>query len=96
MLCRYFGHLGQVGCKVQGSQVGSINLSKDPWSFEGMLSGQYEYIKPIWGFPKIRGTILGVPTIRTVVFWGLYWGSLILGNYHILSGKGPPWFQPKP
>ena len=31
----------------------------------------------IWGFPKIRGIILGVPIIRTIVFWGLYWGSLI-------------------
>ena len=29
------------------------------------------------GFPKIRGTFLGVPIIRTIVFWGLYWGSLI-------------------
>ena len=28
-----------------------------------------------WGFPKIRGTVLGVPIIRTIVFWGLYWGS---------------------
>ena len=37
------------------------------------------------GFPKIRGTFLGVPIIRTIVFWGLYWGSLILGNYHIPS-----------
>ena len=37
----------------------------------------------IWGFPKIRATCLGVPIIRTIVFWGLYWGLLILGNYHI-------------
>ena len=37
----------------------------------------------IWGFPKIRGTFLGVPIIRTIVFWGLYWGPLILGNYHL-------------
>ena len=22
-----------------------------------------------WGFPKIRGTLLGVPIIRTIVFW---------------------------
>ena len=28
----------------------------------------------IWVFPKIRGTILGVPIIRIIVFWGLYWG----------------------
>ena len=38
-----------------------------------------------WGFPKIRGTILGVPIIGTIVFWGLYWGPLILGNYQILQ-----------
>ena len=23
--------------------------------------------------------------MRIIVFWGLYWGSLILGNYHMLS-----------
>ena len=31
-----------------------------------------------YGFP-----FWGVPIIRIVVFWGLYWGPLILGNYHI-------------
>ena len=36
-----------------------------------------------WGFPKIRGTILGVPIIRIIVYWCLYWGPLILGNYQI-------------
>ena len=38
------------------------------------------YCKNMWRFPKIRGTSLGVPIIRTIVFWGLYWGPLILGN----------------
>ena len=38
-----------------------------------------------WGlgfrwFPKIRGTFLGVPIIRIVICWVLYWGPLILGN----------------
>ena len=33
-------------------------------------------------FPKIRSTFLGVPIRRTIVFWGLYWGPLLLGNYH--------------
>ena len=33
--------------------------------------------------PKIRGTFLGVPVIRIIVFGDLYWGPLILGNYHI-------------
>ena len=26
----------------------------------------------MWGFPIIRGTILGVPIIRIIVYWGLY------------------------
>ena len=39
---------------------------------------------PIYrGFPKLGVPFLGVPIIRTIVFWGLYWGTLILGNYHI-------------
>ena len=42
----------------------------------------------IWGFPKIRGTILGVPIIRTIVFWSLYWGPPILRNYHIVALAG--------
>ena len=37
----------------------------------------------IWVVPKIRGTILGVPITRIIVFWGLYWGPPILGNYHM-------------
>ena len=40
------------------------------------------------GFPKIRGTILGVLIIRIIVFWGLYWGPLICRNYHIIGGLG--------
>ena len=36
-----------------------------------------------WGLPKIRGSFLGVPIIRTMVFWGLYWGPPILGNSQI-------------
>ena len=37
----------------------------------------------MWGFPKIRGTILGVPIIRILVYYGLYWGPFILGNYQV-------------
>ena len=46
--------------------------------------GWYRYM----GFPKVRGTFLGVPIIRTIMFWGLYWGPLIVGNYHIRIYKG--------
>ena len=44
----------------------------------------------IWEVPKIRGTILGIPLIRTIVFWGLNWGTPILGNYHIMMILPPP------
>ena len=40
----------------------------------------------VWRFLKIRGTLLGVPILRIIVFWGLYWGPLILGNYHLGLG----------
>ena len=45
--------------------------------------GQLRVARAIWGFPKIRGPFLGVPIIRPIIFWGLYWGPPILGNYHI-------------
>ena len=50
--------------------------------------GSMEGLGSIWGFPKIRGTILGVPITRTIVFWGLHWGPLILGNYMYHIGLG--------
>ena len=31
------------------------------------------------GVSQIRGTILGIPILRTIVFWGLYLGPLIWG-----------------
>ena len=47
----------------------------------------------IWVVPKIKGTLLGVPIIRTKIFWGLlgspYFGKLpyiyiyIYGHIHI-------------
>ena len=45
----------------------------------------------IQGFPKIRGTLCGVPIIRINVFCSVYWGPLTLGNYHI--DKDPPWLD---
>ena len=45
----------------------------------------YIYIYVCVGeFPKITGILLDVPIIiRTIVVWGLYWGALILRDYHI-------------
>ena len=33
------------------------------------------------GFPKFGVTFLGVPIIMILVYWGLYWGPPVLGNY---------------
>ena len=32
------------------------------------------------GFPKLGGYLLGVPVIRVIVFWGLFWGSPYCGK----------------
>ena len=32
---------------------------------------------------KIGGTIFGVPIAGMIVFWGLYWGPPIYGNYQV-------------
>ena len=45
--------------------------------------------RPSRGISKIRGTFLGVPIILFIVFWGLYWGSPILGNYQQYCGGCP-------
>ena len=37
----------------------------------------------MWGSPKSRGTFLGVPMIRIVIFWALFCGPPVLGNYHM-------------
>ena len=38
---------------------------------------------PYLGVSQIRGTSLGVPRMRIIVFRRLYWGLLVLGNYHL-------------
>ena len=51
---------------------------------------------PIWGFPKIRGTFLGVPIIRIIAFGVLDWGPPILGNYHMVQLRNIPKVIPGP
>ena len=44
---------------------------------------------PYRGFPKLGAPFWGIPIIRTIIYWGLYWGPPILGNYHMpLSSQG--------
>ena len=44
------------------------------------LERLYMLARKYGGFPKIRGTLLGVLILRIIVFWALYWGPLNLGN----------------
>ena len=50
------------------------------WGYIRTVETDCSVGKPKWGFPKIRGTLLRVPIIRIIVFWGLYWGPLIFGK----------------
>ena len=60
---------------------------------EGKVCLDHPTSKPLYGsiealrqgFPKIRGTFLVVPIIRLIVFWGLYWCPLVLGNCQAAS-----------
>ena len=61
--------LGDVGCALGDEGLGT----RMSWSPSMKL-------RTIWGLPKIRGTILGVPIIRIIVFWGLYWGPPKFGK----------------
>ena len=51
------------------------------------VSREYVGFRVYIGSPKIRGTLLGILIIRIIAFWGLYWGHLFNGSYH-LEGQG--------
>ena len=40
-------------------------------------------VQDIWGLSQIRGTFLGVPIVRSIIFWGLHWGPPVLGKYYM-------------
>ena len=56
----------------------------------GKLNGKRDYIGVIctWGFPKIRGTFLGAPIIRMIVF-GVTLGSPYFGKLAYLKYEAP-------
>ena len=70
---------------MQGLGLGLLDHEPQAHVFGGGRT-RYESLEAPWGFPKIRGTILGlgfrVPITGILVYWGLYWGPLVLGNYH--------------
>ena len=74
----YQGPLGLLGAIC--GPLGSIGVLRRLWD----VGTNYQVsLGVIWWLPKIMGTFLGVPIIRTIVFWGLYWGAPVLGNYHM-------------
>ena len=34
------------------------------------------FVRAVWYFPKIEGTLFGVPILRIKISLGLYWGPL--------------------
>ena len=55
--------------------------------FRAMLSREYVGVIEVMmglyrvgGFPKISGTVLGVPIIRIIVCWGLHRGPLFVNE----------------
>ena len=51
------------------------------------VSQDYRYPSKGSEEAKIRGTILGLPIVRIMVFGGLHWDPHIYGNYHLLVAK---------
>ena len=61
--------------ELAASNFGAASAEKDAASSQVKLE---QTIK--WEFPKIRGTFLGVSIKRTIVYWGLYWGTPNFGK----------------
>ena len=76
--------LSSHGEKRQGLELGLSNPGFRLWGWEQLrrFALRTSNSRDTWGFTKIRGTILGVPILRSKVFGGLNLGPTILGNYH--------------
>ena len=59
------------------SAMGLICTRDNMWVLQPRSEGGHGRWGCIWGFPKIRGTFLGVPVLRIIKFWGLYIGVLL-------------------
>ena len=58
------------------------NLHREHTQNHGSSALGTSSVRNIWEFRKIRTSFLGVSILRIIVFGGLYWGPLILGNYN--------------
>ena len=75
ILGHYLGHFGGPGIPefsgfASSGDGGALQLLRD--------SGIDRNSSSIWLFPKIRGPILLVPIIKTIIYLGLFWGPLFM------------------
>ena len=89
-LCSYVNLHPKLGVPLKGfSELYKLQESKNSSLWVLLIRIMYVsvsggkgpfYEVPLWVFPKIRGTFLGGPITRIIVYCGLYWGPPILGN----------------
>ena len=48
--------------------------------FSGSTDGTVFTVALKSRFPNIRGTIWGIPIVRTIIFWGLYWAHVVISQ----------------
>ena len=72
------GSQKDLNCETKGCRNPAISTTELKNTTKQALNkcAQHSIAFFIWGFPKITGTLL-------LLYWGLYWGSTILGNYHL-------------
>ena len=64
-------------------------LRSEPW-FSAQRSPRPMMDLPKWGCPRSRRYFFGVPEIRIIIYWGLYWAPLILGSAQTKATQGHP------
>ena len=73
--------------QIQGDSHLTARYSACSWKFQGAgcLSGLQSKPSPCQRFTRSVSQFGGFPKtiIRAIVFWSLYWGPPILGNYHL-------------
>ena len=85
--------LTQTLLRPQVFRLKEVSLARDQTKSPGPAREPQQLEKTSGGFPKLGSTFLGVPIIRIIIYWGLYWGPLILGNYHIFPKTTNPHVQ---
>ena len=74
---------------VSAKALPTFSLSLRP----GRLGATRRPAEVKWEVPKIKGTFLGVPIIRTIMCWGLYWGPLFRETtkwvWHLATRRQP-------